>query len=139
VAVTKSWEAKVLAVGTEAGAPRRIGLREFAWLAGASLLVSVGLALVYSAKTHNFAELDARLARGELLDLNAVTKPEQLLPFLQIFPNETERAAVATRIFEFLNVHRPIKNVGALARVRVKLKLRVIRSGVFLQNSYKNK
>ena len=26
VAVTKSWEAKVLAVGTESGAPRRVGM-----------------------------------------------------------------------------------------------------------------
>jgi cell division protein FtsW (lipid II flippase) len=118
VAVTKSWEAKVLAVGTESGAPRRIGLREFAWLAGASLLVSIGLALVYSAKTHNFAELSARLGRGELLDLNTVTKPDQLLPFLKIFPNDSEREAAANKIFDFLTVHRPVRNVGALARVR---------------------
>jgi hypothetical protein len=101
VAVTKSWEAKVLAVGSESGAPHRIGLREFVWLAGASLLVSIGLALVYSAKTQNFAELSSRLNRGELLDLNSVTKPEQLLPFLQIFPGEAEREAVANKTFDF--------------------------------------
>jgi cell division protein FtsW (lipid II flippase)/cell division protein FtsI/penicillin-binding protein 2 len=119
VAVTKSWEAKVLAVGRDSGEPRRIGLREFAWLAGASLLVSIGLALVYSAKTHNFPDLGSRLDRGELLDLNSVSKPEQLLPFLQIFPSETERQAAANKTFEFLTAHRPIRNVGALSRLRV--------------------
>ncbi|HLK22760.1 MAG TPA: FtsW/RodA/SpoVE family cell cycle protein, partial [Bryobacteraceae bacterium] len=119
VAVTKSWESKVLAVGTEPGAAARIGLRQFAWLAASSLLVSIGLALVYMAKTHSFPDLSSRIARGELLDLNAVSKPEQLLPFLQIFPNESERTAAATKIFDFLTTHRPIKNVGALARLRV--------------------
>ena len=118
MAVTKSWEAKVLAFGTESGEPRRIGWREFAWLAAASLLVSIGLALVYSAKTHNFGDLASRLDRGELLDLNSVSKPEQLLPFLQIFPSETERQAAANKTFEFLTAHRPIRNVGALARLR---------------------
>ncbi len=119
MAVTKSWEAKVLAVGSESGMPRRIGWRDFAWLAGTSLIVSIGLALVYTAKTHNFAELSFRLDRGELLDLNSVTKPEQLLPFLQIFPSEPEREAVANKISDFIAAHRPIRNVGALARLRV--------------------
>jgi cell division protein FtsW (lipid II flippase) len=118
VAVTKSWESKVLAVGAESSLPRRIGWRYFAWLAGTSLLVSIGLALVYSAKTHNFADQSSRLDHGELLDLNSVTKPEQLLPFLQIFPSEPEREAVANKTFEFLTAHRPIRNVGALARLR---------------------
>ena len=83
------------------------------------MLVSIGLGLVYSAKTHNFAELSSRLDHGELLDLNSITKPEQLLPFLQIFPERTEREAVAAKTFEFLAAHRPIRNVGALARLRV--------------------
>jgi cell division protein FtsW (lipid II flippase) len=119
VAVTKSWEAKVLAVDSESGLPRRIGWRDFAWLAGTSLIVSIGLGLVYSAKTHNFADQSSRLDRGELLDLNSVTKPEQILPFLQIFPGDLEREAVSTKTFEFLAAHRPIRNVGALARLRV--------------------
>ena len=38
-----------------------------------------------------FPELSGALARGELLDLNQVSKPEQLLPFLQVFQDETER------------------------------------------------
>lgn len=120
MAVTRSWEAKVLALGSESAAePGRIGWRQFGWLAAASLVVSIGLALVYFAKTQNFAEFSARLDRGELLDLNRVSKPAQLLPFLQIFPGEAERQAVATRTFDFLAAHRPIRNVGALARLRL--------------------
>jgi cell division protein FtsW (lipid II flippase)/cell division protein FtsI/penicillin-binding protein 2 len=120
VAVTRSWEAKVLAVaGDLRTASARIGWRQFGWLAGASILVAIGLALVYSAKTQNFPDLSARLDRGELLDLNRVTKPEQLDPFLQIFPSEVERGAVARKTFDYLAAHRPIRNAGALARLRV--------------------
>ncbi len=120
MAVTRSWEAKVLALESGSGAePGRIGWREFGWLAAASSLVSLGLALVYSAKTHNFADLSSRLDRGELLDLNRVTRPDQLSPFLQIFPSQAERDLVTKQTFDFLAAHRPIHNVGALARLRV--------------------
>jgi cell division protein FtsW (lipid II flippase)/cell division protein FtsI/penicillin-binding protein 2 len=120
VAVTRSWESKVLAVDRASGAvPGRIGWREFAWLAGASVIVSAGLALVYSAKTHDFNEQSARLTRGELLDLNQAAKSTDFLPFLQILPNVSERDLAARRIFQFLADRRPIHNVGALARLRV--------------------
>jgi hypothetical protein len=119
LAVTKSWESKVLATGTRAGAaPGRIGWREYAWLAGASVIVGVGLLLVYSAKTREFPALSEALARGELLDLNQVSKPEQLLPFFEVFADEDEREAVASKVFDYLASHRPLPNVGALARLR---------------------
>ena len=121
MAVTRSWEAKVLAVaGDLRTASARIGWRQFGWLAGASILVAIGLALVYSAKTQNFPDLSARLDRGELLDLNRVTKPEQLDPFLQIFPSEVERGAVARKTFDYLAAHRPIRNAGALNAIIVQ-------------------
>ena len=66
-----------------------MGWREFAWLALSSVLVAAGLLMVYSAKTQSFPESSAALARGELLDLNQVSKPDQLLPFLQVFQDET--------------------------------------------------
>jgi cell division protein FtsI/penicillin-binding protein 2/cell division protein FtsW (lipid II flippase) len=120
VAVTKSWESKVLALGGAPGATvSRIGWREFAWLAAASLLVSAGLVLVYSAKTAAFAELSSSLDRGDLLDLNQVTKPDDLLPFLLVFSDGTERQAVAQRTLEFLRPRQPVPNVGVLARLRV--------------------
>ena len=119
MAVTKSWESKVLATGARAGAaPGRVGWREFLWLACSSLLVAAGLLLVYSAKTQSFPESSAALARGDLLDLNRVSRPEQLLPFLQVFQDEAERRQVANKMFDYLSSHGPLPNVGALARLR---------------------
>jgi cell division protein FtsI/penicillin-binding protein 2/cell division protein FtsW (lipid II flippase) len=120
LAVTKSWESKVLATGTRGGAAAggRIAWREFAWLAATSLIVGVGLLLVYSAKTRDFPALAGALARGELLDLNQVSKPEQLLPFLQVFPDDGQRQMAAGKVFDYLETHRPLPNVGALARLR---------------------
>ncbi|HTC86890.1 MAG TPA: FtsW/RodA/SpoVE family cell cycle protein [Bryobacteraceae bacterium] len=120
MAVTKSWESKVLATGAKAGAtPGRVGWREFIWLALSSALVAVGLLMVYSAKTQNFAQLSVALAQGGLLDLNQVSKPEQLLPFLQVFQDEARRGEAATKIFEYVSSHRPLPNVGALARLHL--------------------
>ena len=79
MAVTKSWESKVLATGAKAGAaPGRVGWREFSWLACSSVMVALGLLMVFSAKTQNFPELSGALARGELIDLNRVSKPEAI-------------------------------------------------------------
>ena len=119
MAVTKSWESKVLATGAKAGSAQcRVGWREFSWLACSSVLVAIGLLMVFSAKTQNFPELSGALVRGELIDLNRVSKPEQLLPFLQVFQDEAERASVADKIFAYLPAHQPLPNVGALARLR---------------------
>ncbi len=119
MAVTKSWESKVLVTGAKAGAASgRVGWREFIWLALSSLLVAAGLLMVYSAKTQGFPESVAALGRGDLLDLNQVSKPEQLLPFLQVFQDETQRETVANKMFDYLSSHRPLPNVGALARLR---------------------
>jgi cell division protein FtsI/penicillin-binding protein 2/cell division protein FtsW (lipid II flippase) len=120
LAVTKSWESKVLATGAKTGAlPGRVGWREFVWLALSSVLVAVGLLMVYSAKTQNFAQLSATLAQGGLLDLNQVSKPEQLLPFLQMFQDKARREEAATKISEYISSHRPLPNVGALARLHL--------------------
>jgi cell division protein FtsW (lipid II flippase)/cell division protein FtsI/penicillin-binding protein 2 len=119
LAVTKSWESKVLATGTRAGAGTgRVAWREFAWLAATSVIVGLGLLLVYVAKTREFPALAGALARGELLDLNQVSRPEQLLPFLQVFPDDGQRQTVAGKVFDYLETHRPLPNVGALARLR---------------------
>ena len=120
MAVTKSWEQRVaVQIGPwerVAPAERR---RELPWLVGASVVVCAGLGLVLFAKTVNFSDLSARLDHGEMLNLNAVTKPEQLLPFLQIFSAPAERELVAERIASYIRTRRPLPNVGALARLRV--------------------
>ena len=118
MAVTRSWEAKVVAVKS-AAASGRAGWREFAWLVSASLLVGAGLLLVYSAKSYRFTESEASLARGDLLDLNRVDNADQLLPFLQVFRSEGEREFVSKTVFDYLAAHRPLANVGALGRLRV--------------------
>ncbi len=120
MAVTKSWESKVLATGPRAGAASsgRVGWREFVWLVATSVMVGVGLLVVYGAKTREFPGQSQALARGELLDLNRVNQPEQLLPFLLVFPEEAEREAVADKVLEFIASHQPLPNVGALARLR---------------------
>ena len=118
LAVTKSWESNVLFHGRQ----RRGGGREalagasLSWLALSSVLVAAGLLMVYSAKTQNFPELSAALARGELLDLNQVSKPEQLLPFLQVFQDEAQREQVANKMFDYLATHRPIFRMWGLWR-----------------------
>jgi cell division protein FtsI/penicillin-binding protein 2/cell division protein FtsW (lipid II flippase) len=120
VAVTKSWEQRAMVqIGSwERSAPpeRR---HELPWLVGASVMVCAGLLLVLFAKTSNFRELSARLDHGELLDLNTVSKAEQLLPFLQVFQDSAERELVAEKVFNYVQSHKPLPNAGALARLRM--------------------
>ncbi|HEX3681510.1 MAG TPA: FtsW/RodA/SpoVE family cell cycle protein [Bryobacteraceae bacterium] len=119
MAVTKTWEARTaasirLAETFEPGERRR----ETWWLAGVSALVACGLALVLIAKTQEFPDLRSRLDRGELLNLNQVTQPEQLLPVLQVIGDSSQRQAIAERLSSYLQDHRPVGNAGALARIR---------------------
>ena len=120
LAVTKSWESKVLV-------DRRQG-RDGGWKGGVARVRMAGgdvgaggrgiAAGLFGEDARVSRRLSAALARGELLDLNQVSKPEQLLPFLQVFPDEAEREAVGGKVFDYLAAHRPLPNVGALARLR---------------------
>jgi cell division protein FtsI/penicillin-binding protein 2/cell division protein FtsW (lipid II flippase) len=85
---------------------------------GASLFVAAGLGLVFAAKTYDFPSASERLARGELLNLNAAASPAAIEPFLNTFSDASERRAAAERLFAFLERARPLPNAGALARVR---------------------
>jgi cell division protein FtsW (lipid II flippase) len=119
MALTRSWTApgarpQVVNVPKPA-APRS----ELVWLLGASLLVAAGLAMVYAAKSEGFAGAEERLKRGELVNVNRVNGPEQLLPLLESSSNRAERELVAQKTFDFLARARPLGNVGALARLRV--------------------
>jgi cell division protein FtsW (lipid II flippase)/cell division protein FtsI/penicillin-binding protein 2 len=92
---------------------------DLVWLVAASLMVAGGLALVYAAKTQNFAELGKQLERDDVLNLNAVASADQLQPFLQVFSDPGERDLAAQKIYKYLATHTPLPNVGALARIRV--------------------
>ncbi len=117
MAVTRSWEQKAALTLAPPVPPER--RRELYWLVGASLVVAAGLVLVYFAKTQDFAESQDRLAHGALLNLNAVSGPEQLLPYRLTFSSAEEREAVAGRVWAYLQTSRPLPNVGALARLRI--------------------
>lgn len=112
MAVTRSWEEKVL-VATEPTAPPRS--RGLPWLIGASILVLSGLVTVYLAKTRDFGASPAPL------NLNTVNSPAQIEPVLRIFSDPAERDAVSRGILDYVASHRPLPNVGALAKLHLPL------------------
>ena len=111
MAITKSRErALSLVLATEPAPPRRRA--ELLWLAGASLLVACGLALVGFAKTGQTRD------DGHPLDLNTVSSAQELVPYLARAMDTGASEAAANRIFSYLDAHRPLPNVGALAGIR---------------------
>jgi cell division protein FtsI/penicillin-binding protein 2/cell division protein FtsW (lipid II flippase) len=114
MAVTKSWTDAGATPAAIAVVPavRRPG-SGMGWLIAASLLVAAALAQVYVAKTQGFAEADARLREGGLVDLNSVSSADQLLP---LFESSPQRSDLAQELFESLPRTGPLKNVGAVAR-----------------------
>ena len=118
--VTRSWEQRaIVQIGSFERTVPPERRRELPWLIGASVMVCAGLVLVFLAKTANFHDLSARLEQKELLNLNAVRTPEELLPFLQFFPDPLERELAADKILTYVVNHRPLPNIGALARLRL--------------------
>jgi len=120
MAITRSWESSIALKLDSREVPKSPERRhEFRWLLGASLLVACGLGLVLLAKTEDFAEARTRLADGELLNLNAISSPDQLLPPLEFIDDSSRRQAVAEQFVAFLKEHRPVANVGSLAHLRL--------------------
>ncbi len=120
MAITKSWESGVAAkldFAEKADAPER--RRELFWLLAASLLVACGLALVLLAKTEDFPDLQGRLNRGELLNLNLVSTPQELQPALEMITDPAQRALAAQQIAGFIKVHQPVPNVGSIAHLHL--------------------
>jgi len=116
LAVTKSWEAaQELTTSISTGKPRRarkrLRLPGLIWLLLASLFVAGGLTLVYSAKAYR------ETPATPPLDLNAVTAAGQITPYLPFFTTEQERDEVAEKLFGYLQQHRPIANIGSLAKM----------------------
>jgi len=117
MAVTKSWDHKVRVELTQVeAAARRQGRAGTWWLLLTTLLAACGLALVFFTKTQHFADDQASLASGALVNLNAVSSADRLLPFLEIWRDPAERQAAAEKLFDFLEHSRPLPNVGAIAR-----------------------
>ncbi|SPF49694.1 Penicillin-binding protein, transpeptidase [Candidatus Sulfopaludibacter sp. SbA4] len=90
---------------------------ELAWILASALAVSIGLYLVYSAKSQGLAAIEQDLTAKKLLNLNDVSAREDLLPALQtLFPDAAERELAARKIYF---VSGSLSNVGAVARIRV--------------------
>ena len=99
----------------QAPAPRN---REAILLAGGLAVILLGLVLVYLAMTRSVADVGPKLASGEVVNLNALTQAEQILPHLGFFREPAERSFAADKIWKSLH-DNPAANVGALSRIRV--------------------
>ncbi|MEI9973121.1 MAG: FtsW/RodA/SpoVE family cell cycle protein [Ignavibacteriota bacterium] len=83
-------------------------------LLAATLLVAYGLRAVYGAKSADLAGIEHGLASKQLLDLNALTAREDLLPALSSMTDQHLREEAARQIYY---VSGSLSNVGALARI----------------------
>ncbi len=120
MAVTKSWDTSVaVQLDLEKKFNPVERRRELRWLLGASILVSCGIALVVLAKTQDFREQQDRLDHGELVNLNQLSRPEELQPLLKLVEAGNEQDSISERLWSFIERHRPLPNVGALARLHL--------------------
>ena len=85
---------------------------ELVGLVAGSLVIAAGLLLVYAAKTHNAADVEKNT-----LDLNQLTGPQQLVPYLGMIP-PAEQDAVANGIYNRVREGERLGNVGVIARLR---------------------
>ena len=94
--------------------------REAALLALAAAVVLFAMVLAGFA-VRPAPDVEARLARREIVDLNAVSRPGDILPLLSFLGTQGERTYVAGRIRERVSQGR-VENVGELGRLRVPAK-----------------
>ena len=85
----------------------------------ATLLVAGGLATVYSAKIYR--QHEPGTPQTAPLDLNTIATSDQIIPYLQFYPLPQDRERVANELFGYLQLHRPISNVGALAKAWIRM------------------
>jgi cell division protein FtsW (lipid II flippase) len=96
---------------------RRRG-REAALLALGGAVVVCAMGLTWLAVSQPLGDLRARLARGEVVNLNAAGSAGDLLPLLSFLATPQERSFVAERVHQRLTA-APVDNVGELGRLRV--------------------
>jgi cell division protein FtsW (lipid II flippase) len=87
-------------------------------LAASALAVLLGLFLVYLATVKPLADDTARIASGEIVNLNGLRSAEQLLPVLDVLDNSAERSYVARQIWQRAHEGK-LPNVGEIERIRV--------------------
>jgi cell division protein FtsI/penicillin-binding protein 2/cell division protein FtsW (lipid II flippase) len=87
---------------------------ELIFLVAASVVVATGLQLAYLAKTY-----DSASEQRSTLNLNELTGPQELLPYLGIIAAPSDQEFIANRIYELKRHGAVFSNVGAIARIRV--------------------
>jgi cell division protein FtsW (lipid II flippase) len=96
--------------------------REAALLALSGAVAAFAMALTWLTVSRPLADVEARLARGEVVNLNAISGrgagADDLLPLLSFLPAAQERSFAADRIRQRLAAS-PLGNVGELGRLRV--------------------
>jgi cell division protein FtsW (lipid II flippase) len=92
--------------------------REAALLALSAAVILLAIVLTWLAIVKPFPDLEARLGRGEIVNLNAVSRAGDLLPLLSFLANPQERSFVADRIRERISAGA-MDNVGEIGRLRV--------------------
>jgi cell division protein FtsW (lipid II flippase) len=92
--------------------------REAALLAVSAGVVVFAAVLTWLTVSRPLADLDARIARGEIVNLNTLASAGELTPLLAFLPSAPERVFVADRIRRRL-AEAPAYNVGELGRLRV--------------------
>src|SRR5439155_8738921 len=93
----------------------------------------LALAMVYPTRSAGFGEARRALGRGEIVNLNAIRRADQLEPILRgVLADAPERAFVAGEVFRQLpagGAERQLENVGALAALRVRAEAGAGRAG----------
>ncbi len=120
MAVTKSWEeAEELTTSLSSGKVRtkrtKLTFPGVIWLLMASLVTAEGLATVYSAKIYR--QHESGTPQTAPLNLNTVKSADEITPYLQFYPSPEAREQVARALFDYLQMHRPLANIGALAKM----------------------
>src|SRR5258708_5681246 len=90
--------------------------QELVWLLIASAIVAFGLSLAYLAKSAAFTDLQSKIDAGQIVNINAMTRPIELLPFLGDIPSGSERLFTANQIVSATRAQK-LPNVGALGKI----------------------
>lgn len=76
-----------------------------------SLIILAGVLLFLQARAPDFEQTRQALESGQMLNVNNVSAPAQLLPYLGVYHSPRRRAAAAKAIFERIDRARPVQSL----------------------------
>lgn len=83
-------------------------------LAAASAIIVSGMLLFLQARAPDFLQIRQQLQSGQVVNLNTVSSPSQLLPYLGAYHNDRVRTAAAQAIWNHVDQHRPVEGLQSL-------------------------